>query len=70
MNFIGDQKMAYINEQGYLERKTKSKGCRGGNQSSKRNWWFGRFGSIHLGKINIPKRLQGKKLRFKIEIDD
>ena len=62
--------MVYINKQGYLERKTRSKSCRGGNQPTKRNWWFGRFGNIGLGHINIPKRLWGKKLMFKLEIKD
>ena len=62
--------MAYINKQGYLERKTRSKSCRGGNQASKRNWWFGKINSIWLGRINIPKELRGKKLMFKLEIKD
>ena len=59
--------MVYINKQGYLERKI------GGtltnvNDSSKRNWWFGKFGTIFLGAINIPEHLQGKRIMFKIEI--
>ena len=61
--------MVYINNQGYLERKTISK-VKGGNQSSKRNWWFGKNDSIWLGSINIPERLQGKRLMFKLEIKE
>ena len=59
--------MVYINKQGYLERKI------GGtltnvNDSSKRNWWFGKFGTIFLGAINIPQHLQGKRIMFKVVI--
>lgn len=55
--------MVYINKQGYLERKIKLSKV---NKSSMRNWWFGKVGDIFLGKINIPERLQGKRIMFKV----
>jgi len=60
--------MVYINKQGYLERKINGSTNKI-NDSAKRNWWFGVYNSIWLGRISIPKRLQGKRLRFKIEIE-
>jgi len=59
--------MVYINKQGYLERKINQSTSKV-NDSSKRNWWFGKFGTIFLGAINIPEHLQGKRIMFKVEI--
>ena len=59
--------MVYINDQDYLERKTKSKSI-GGNQASKRSWWFGTTNIIGLGHLTIPERLQGKRFKLKVEV--
>ncbi len=62
--------MVYINNHDYLEKKTITK-ARGGNQPSKRNWWFGKEGVIHFGLMRIPKRFYGKKIMFKVvEVND
>lgn len=64
--------MAYINSQGYAERRVPSsknkKLC-----SSKRNWWFvkddGRgCGIIFIGNIRFKRELLGKRIRLKLEV--
>ena len=54
--------MVYINNQRYLERKINGT-TSNVNNPAKRNWWFGKIGSIWLGRINIPERLQDKRLQ-------
>jgi len=59
--------MVYINKQDYLEGKTAKKQ---GSKPSNRSWWFGKFGTIWLGNVNIPRRLWGKRLCFKVIIEE
>ena len=60
--------MVYINKQNYLERKVNGT-INQINLPSKKNWWFGKFGIIWLGRVNIPERLFGKQIRFKVEFE-
>ena len=67
--------MTYVNEYGYLERRTNSKK----NPAAKgttRNWWivkaivpYGAYVSLTSSpKIRFPAACFGKKVRFKVEI--
>ena len=59
--------MTYVNEQGYVERKTRSgKNCAAG--ASKRNWWIVKSnGLVWFGNVSLRKYF-GQKVRFKIEV--
>jgi len=76
--------MVYVNEEGYLERKTKST-TPNGHKPSKRDWWLVKYSGIygHCGiigintskktnpchvSITIPKKYVGKRVRFKLEV--
>jgi hypothetical protein len=76
-NSLTKGKMAYINKQGYLERRTRS-GKHPGNLATKRIWWFAKYNakgtpSIDVGELNIrvPEELLGKRLCLKlVEYED
>lgn len=63
--------MTYINEAGYLERKTNSK-KNPHSQATYRNWWLIKatergMGYLTIRGIYFPKEWVGKRVRFKIE---
>ncbi len=72
--------MVYVNEAGYLERKTNSGRRNPHGKGTKRDWWFvkhgskrGNCGGITMGNeersmISIPKEYLGKRIRFKVEV--
>lgn len=68
-------KMAWINEQGYVERyhgPTRHAGRRPRNASS-RNWWLVKSHREDLRSqleisIQIPARYYGKRIRLKVEL--
>lgn len=57
--------MVYINEQGYLERKTRAGRKNPSGKSTKRNWWMIKQGTVII--INLPSKYHGRKVRFKVE---
>jgi hypothetical protein len=68
--------MAYINSQGYMERRTNSKKGTG-TKATKRNWWLIRNRGarkqfcIAIGKsgeIYFPIEYLGKRVRLKVEV--
>jgi hypothetical protein len=71
------RKMAKIDGQGYISRKSMGVRSKTGRENSVwRNWWLVKFlgkrdyGVVHVGKIYFPKEYVGKKVRFKIELDE
>ena len=57
--------MAQVNNFNYVTRTT--------SEGVERNWWIGTYEKhnvlkVHIKTIKIPKRLVGKKLRFKVEV--
>jgi hypothetical protein len=65
--------MAWVNEQGYLERRKTGSKPNGRVRGGGRNWWFikqtlPRGGMAMKLFFNIPERYYGKRIRFKIEV--
>lgn len=63
--------MAYINEEGYVERQTHGGRKNSTSKPTTRDWWLAKYDGDHLkistGKICIPKEHIGKRIRLKVE---
>jgi len=60
----------YINQQGYLERKTGSGKKPNNSRASKRNWFLVKSKSnIDIGTLYIPNKYVGKRIRIKPVIE-
>lgn len=68
--------MVYVNEEGYLERSTRS-GRNSHGKGVKRDWWMIKHtSSPNLGHLNlenkiaikVPNKYVGKRVRFKLEV--
>lgn len=63
--------MVTINDEGYFERQKTIRSKRGrpntADKNKRRDWWLGVI-SITMSNIQIPKRYQGKRLKFKVEV--
>ena len=59
----------YINKHGYLERRTRSGRRTTKTSASVRNWWL--IKSNHrICCINVPSKYMGKRIRFKVTIEE
>ena len=66
-----------MNEEGYLQRVSKSAGKPTNSKGYLRDWWLIKAGSsdsaqgiISFKTIRFPNRLTGKRVRIKIELMD
>ena len=63
--------MTTINEQGYLTRN-RNRNRNVSEGKSPRDWWLvktgGHSGYANLGRVTLPKKMVGKKVRFKVEV--
>jgi len=50
----------------YLTRHPGGSGKR--TEETLRNWWFIKHNTLNLQGITFPKELEGKRVRFKIEV--
>lgn len=68
--------MSRVNEQGYVERKSRSGRRNPNGKTSWRNWYLikhslnpsSKGGYIRLDAINFPPEYVGKRIRLKIEL--
>jgi len=67
--------MTYVNEQGYLERSTKSGRRNTNGKGTTRNWWLVKYASggslkgyIMFNGVFLPQSFIGKRVRFKVEV--
>jgi len=67
-----------LNDEGYIERRSRGNAHSSGNRRIKRHawydWWFikwnytGDSGNLHLTNISLPSNYVGKKIKIKIEL--